>query len=187
MSTTRLLAVVFWLLPVLALPGVSAFAQDKPPQEPAELAKARKDYQAEVKAAVDPITAAYLAKLDAMMKAFGAKGDLQSALAIQNEIRSLATTTTKAAPTIVGRWTWYGMTIEFTQDGTAKLSNGDVGKWKCIDKKAGKYEASWPGDGGRASIVLSADGDTIACRDLRLRNGPISYGQRVRRPWLGKP
>ena len=42
------------------------------------LVKARKQYEADVKAVVDPITTAYLKKLDKMLKDFGGKGDLES-------------------------------------------------------------------------------------------------------------
>jgi hypothetical protein len=59
-------------------------------QEPADLVKARNAYKAEVEAAMAPITAAYLKQLEEMKKAYGAKGDLTSALALQKEIDTFA-------------------------------------------------------------------------------------------------
>jgi len=46
----------------------------------------REGYQAELKAAQDPITAKYLKQLDAMMRKFGGEGDLKNAQAIKDEI-----------------------------------------------------------------------------------------------------
>lgn len=78
-----------YLFVALLLSTVPALAEDKPTKEPAALIKARATYDAKVKAAVDPIKAAYLKHLDGMMKEYGAAGDLESAQAVQKEIKSL--------------------------------------------------------------------------------------------------
>jgi len=49
-----------YLLVVLLLSTVPALAEDTPTKEPAALVHARAAYEAKVKAAVDPIKAAYL-------------------------------------------------------------------------------------------------------------------------------
>jgi len=145
------------MLIVLLLTTVSAFAEDKPAQEPADLVKIRKLYETKVKAAVDPITAAYVKKLDEMKKAYGAKGDLESAQAVQKEIESMSTT--KPAMTLVGKWTWAGGIAEFQKDGSGKCGNS-TSKWKCLDKKAHKYQIVWAA-GVTDWVQISSDGTTI--------------------------
>ncbi|MEI8375296.1 MAG: hypothetical protein WCJ35_20950 [Planctomycetota bacterium] len=163
------------MLIVLLLTTV-ALAQDNPAQEPAALVKARKDYEAEIKAAVDPITVAYLKKLDGMMKAFGAEGDLESAQIVQKEIKSFTSENTTAKPksaikrktevTIVGKWTFgSGRTNEFQQDGTVKCSDGNPGTWKCLDKKTRRYRIVWSQGGWVDLLQLSSDGATYAARN----------------------
>ncbi|MGD0900832.1 MAG: hypothetical protein ABR915_23620, partial [Thermoguttaceae bacterium] len=70
---------------------VSPVFADEPSKEPADLVKARAAYKAQIKAAVDPITADYLKTLDTMMKAYGAAGDLDSAQTVKAEIKALST------------------------------------------------------------------------------------------------
>jgi len=159
----------FAMLAVLLLTTFSAFAEDKPAKEPTDLVKLRKAYDAKVKAAVDPITAAYLTKLDEMKKAYGAKGDLESAQAVQKEIEAMTSEKAKSqikrksAVTIVGKWVWpSGETVEFQKDGTCKNGGGFTGKWNCLDNKARKYQASWT-TGSVDSMVMSSDGATIVC------------------------
>ncbi len=162
------------MLVTLLLTTVTTFAEDKPAKEPADLVKIRKAYEAKVKAAVEPITEAYLKKLDEMKKAYGAKGDLESAQAIQKEIESMtpekaaAKTTTKSKATakrkaevgIVGKWTWSDHVIDFLEDGTFKLSNGDRGKWGCLDRKTRRYENSLGN-----KMLLTADGTTMLVKN----------------------
>jgi hypothetical protein len=152
-----------YLLVLLLLSTVSAFADDKPTQEPAALVQARKVYEAKVKAAVDPIRAAYLKQLDEMKKAFGAKGDLASAQAVQSEINSLGT-----PATIVGKWNLAAnnYSVEFKADGTATTNTGPTAKWRCLDKKARTYQASWS-NGDVALMLLSSDGSTLSVKNTR--------------------
>ena len=154
---------------VLLLTMVSALAEEKAAKDPADLAKLRKAYEAKVKAVVDPITTVYLKKLNEMKKAYGAKGDLESAQAVQKEIDSLTTTKPKSAITIIGRWDWGdGNTMELKEDGTAKSSNGETGKWRCIDKKTHRYETSWGN-----LMVMSSDGTTILLKSPNGRTGTV--------------
>ena len=141
------------------------------------LAKARRDYEAKIKAVVNPITAANMKKLDEMKKAYGAKGDLVSAQAVQKEIDSLSPT--KPVLTILGKWAWVDrVTVEFLEDGTVKNSGGITGKWTCLDKKMGNYRVSWS-DGGFDWMQMSRDGSALACKNNRDR---IWTGQRLPEP-----
>jgi hypothetical protein len=160
----------FTILIVLILTTFSAIAQDKPSKEPAALALARENYEAKIKAAVDPIKAAFLKHLETMKKAYGAKGDLESAQAVQNEIDSLTTTKPKPAVTIVGKWSWNkSTTAEFREDGTAKCSDGNTGKWKCLDKKTHKYQTVWA-DGNFDRMQMSADGQSSTVKNNNTNN-----------------
>jgi hypothetical protein len=62
---------------------VTAFAVEG---EPAELANVRVRYTQETGLAVAPVKLRYLATLDALKKSLGAKGQVNDALAVQNEI-----------------------------------------------------------------------------------------------------
>jgi hypothetical protein len=137
-----------------------------PSKEPADLVKARLDYEAKVKAAVDPITAAYLEQLDAMMKAYGAAGDLDSAQAVKAEIKARsAGQPSPAAPTAIGKWLWpSGEGVELKPNGEAVwLADGHVGKWSCLDRKARRYAVAWKN--GTDYMILSADGSTAICKN----------------------
>lgn len=57
--------------------------------EPEELVKVRASYQQQIKAATDPIKQKYADYLEGLKKAYGAKGDVAGALAIQTEIDTL--------------------------------------------------------------------------------------------------
>jgi hypothetical protein len=57
--------------------------------EPAELTKTRAAYQQQIKMATDPIKQKYADYLEGLKKTYGAKGDVDGALAIQKEIESL--------------------------------------------------------------------------------------------------
>lgn len=97
MKRMALLIVLITALPILA--------QEPVPQEPPALVKARKDYEAKIKAVVAPITADYLRQLDKMMKTLGGKGDLAGAQAVKREIEAVqaspVVSDTKQAP---GKW-----------------------------------------------------------------------------------
>jgi len=151
---------------VLMFLVVSPLFAGEPSKEPADLAKARLDYEAKVKAAVDPITAAYLKQLDAMMKAYGAAGDLDSAQAVKAEIKArTAGQPSPAVPTLVGKWLWpSGECVEVKPNGEAVWqANGGKGKWVCLDKKARRYEIAWKS--GTDYMILSADGSTAICKN----------------------
>lgn len=157
---------------LLLLTTASAFAADKAVPDPAALVKARKAYDAKVKAAVDPITAAYLKHLEGMKKAYDGKRDVVAAQAVQNEIDSLTTTMS-----LVGKWTWGGEgTAEFWEDGSCTHSSGSTGKWTCVDKKTRKYRVSWS-SGYLNRLLMSADGTTILGKNNK---GETWTAQRLR-------
>jgi hypothetical protein len=158
------------ILVVLLSATIPALADDKPAAEPADLVKARQDYEAQIKAAVDPITATYLKKLDAMMKAFGAAGDLDAASIVREEIRAIKARTSPV--TIVGKWNWHvNDLIEFRPDGTViNLRNNDRGHWRCTDAKERKYHVLWR-SGGFDNVVISADGLSLSAKN----NGGDSF------------
>jgi len=157
---------------ILLLTAVSARAQESPGKEPAALVKLRKAYEAKVKAAVDPITAAYLKKLDEMKKSYGAEGDLESAQAVQKEIESLTTNKPKSAVTIAGTWSWGNAIVKFQDDGSGTYDADGrgqgltSGRWKCLDKKKRTYQVSWS-TGSVDLMLLSPEGDTMICRNTK--------------------
>ena len=61
-----------------------------PSDEPAELVSARARYTQEADAGIATIKQRYLAGLDLMKRAFGAKGNVNDALAVQKEIDRVA-------------------------------------------------------------------------------------------------
>jgi|688.fasta_scaffold1613271_1 hypothetical protein len=72
------------LLAIPAVIGVS-FAADPP-----QLTSVRASYQKQIEAATAPITAKYVEYLENLKKELGAKGDLDAALAVQNELDAIA-------------------------------------------------------------------------------------------------
>lgn len=68
--------------------GDQASAQTAP-AEPEELLKVRASYQQQIKTATDPIKQKYAEYLEGLKKTYGAKGDVNAAIAIQREINSL--------------------------------------------------------------------------------------------------
>ena len=166
-------------LVVLLLATVTVLAADKPAKEPAALVQARKVYEAKIKAVVDPIKDAYVKQLEKMKRAYGAKGDLTSALAVQREIDSLTTAVKITKITIVGVWAWPGGSpVTFQEDGTAKASNGGTAKWTCLDKKTLKYQVSWS-SGVVDWLLMSPDGTTLVIKNSR---GETYTTQKLREP-----
>jgi hypothetical protein len=164
------------MLVLVFLTTILAFADDKPAAEPDALVKARKAYEKRVKEAVDPIRADYLKTLDAMMRRFGGEGNLEAAQAVKAEIKVLSTVTVDCtAVSVLGRWSWNGGIAEFKADGRAAHSGGNFGRWKCLDKKAGRYSVEWK---GRAvdSLLLSPDGSAI---DARNNKGESFHAERI--------
>ena len=80
---------------------VSAVSAQKPAKEPVALTEARDTYDARIRAAVAPITGEYLRELDKMMKSFGAAGDLESAQAVQNEIKEIKELSSGGAKSVI--------------------------------------------------------------------------------------
>ena len=128
------------------------------------LSKPGRSYEAQIKAAVDPITAVYLKKLDGMMKAYGAKGDLEAAQVVRNEIKRIVATKSTPKKTIVGRWAWApGQIVEIREDGTGKATDGSTCRWTCTDSKARKFRLTWSGNATDTG-QLSTDGSTISLK-----------------------
>lgn len=76
--------------------GVNLRAEDAPEtKEPKELLQARITYQNSMKAVGDPIKRKYIVQLEDMKKRYGAKGDIESATAIDKEIKGLAVNSDK--------------------------------------------------------------------------------------------
>ena len=70
--------------------------------EPAALTKAREKYQRDIV----PITKAYLEKLEALKKEFGAKGDVPAVNAVQEEIEEIKPPPPDKKTTLEGAWYW---------------------------------------------------------------------------------
>jgi hypothetical protein len=144
-------------------------------KEPADLVRAKEIFEAKIKAVTNPITAAYIVKLEAMKKVYGAKGDLESALAVQKEIDRLATASAEMA--LVGKWAWRGeKVVEFFGDGLLKSSDGFTGTWKCLDAKARTYQASW-NSGSVDTMALSSDGLELAIGNSKSGKGSARRSQ----------
>ena len=60
-------------------------------RDPARLSSLRNQYQAAVERATKPVTASYLAELQKLKTEFARKGDLESAIAVEQEMKRLAT------------------------------------------------------------------------------------------------
>jgi hypothetical protein len=85
----------------------------------------------------------------------------------------------KSAPTIVGKWAWSdGGTAEFRGDGTAKSSNGNPGRWKCLDKKTRKYQVAWS-NGAADWMLISSDGAGLTSKNTE---GKTFTAQRLPEP-----
>jgi hypothetical protein len=159
-----------------------AAAGNKPAEDPAALAKARKAYDAKAKEVVDPIKAEYVKKLEGMKKDFGAKGDVASALAVEREIKGLIPANND---TILGKWLWLDgnkdNAVEFRADGTASDHPGNPVKWLCIDKKARRYQTVWPTLKLVGVIQMSPDGFTLTIAS-RNRGGGVANFTALRLP-----
>jgi len=132
------IAVLFLALPL--------FAQDPEKKEPPALVKARADYQTEVARVLTPVTKTYLDKLEALKKDLGAKGKIEEAMAVQQEIEAVTPKTVSKDPSIVGTWLFSypggdSRVVVLARDGKATVSDGsgrrqiDTGTWSRIGKK----------------------------------------------------
>ena len=166
MKTVKLLliACVFWSIHGVSLAQVKA--------EPPELTKARKNYDKKIVDTIYPITKAYLEKLEELKREYGAKGELESAQAIQSEINKVgkANKSTKIASvkthSIVGKWQWHDTeSIEIKADGTARwkdnVKQSNTGRWRCVDQKNRKYYFKWVGEAWDFA-VMSEDGNSLS-------------------------
>lgn len=86
MNTPRLLLLAF-----AVFMGASVAA------DPPRLTSVRASYQKQIEAATAPITAKYVEYLENLKKDLGAKGDLDGALAVQNELDEIAGSATAAS------------------------------------------------------------------------------------------
>jgi hypothetical protein len=128
--------------------------------EPSALVQARKTHDAKLQKATETISEEYLKKLAELKQGFMAKGDLESALAVQKEIDKI-----NFPNSIVGVWQWPSSKVEFKKDGTCKIANAS-GKWKCLDKKTKKYQIVWS-TGFIDTVTLALDGKSLAGKNNR--------------------
>jgi hypothetical protein len=117
--------IFFTALPILAEEPIA--------QEPPALVKARKDYEAKIKAVVAPLKADYLRQLDKMKKTLGGKGDVAGAQAVQKEIEAVekwvAVSRGTSDKESSGRWLDVVPRIDITRDrvtGGWMLTKGGV-------------------------------------------------------------
>jgi hypothetical protein len=127
------IAVLFLALPL--------FAQDTEKKEPAALVKAREDYQRDIL----PITKKYVAKLEALKKDLGGRGDLDGATAVQAEIDTVKPDDDGSKNgALFGVWIGKYGTYEFRAGSRAWYTNNDgkkiEGKWTLKEKK---FIATW--------------------------------------------
>jgi hypothetical protein len=123
----------------LALP---LFAQDTEKKEPAALTKAREGYQVEVARVLTPVTKTYLDKLEALKKDLGAKGKIEEAMAVQQEIE--AVTPKPMSESFFGKWKDRYGTWEFRAGGKCSLT-GSNGKKDGVWQRSGKdIVVTWP-------------------------------------------
>ena len=101
---------------------------DNESKEPAVLTQARKTYNAQVNAALDPIKKKHLAQLEELKKKLGGKGDLEGATAVQKEIVFIKSIS--------------------AGDAGDKVENNDVPENLIVDLKSRKltYSANAPSD-----------------------------------------
>jgi hypothetical protein len=108
---------------------ITVYADDK---DPAELAQSKAAYQAQVKAAMEPIQKKYLQILDALKKKLGGQGDLEGAQRVQKEIEAVAIMDKKDSANLLYSMEWDGkLDPEKTEAGLIlKSSGGDFEKLK---------------------------------------------------------
>ncbi|HCE42820.1 MAG TPA: hypothetical protein DET40_04680 [Lentisphaeria bacterium] len=168
------------LVSVLFIAGL--YADDK---DPAELTQARSTFQTQMKAATTPIVQRYLQQLDALKKSLGAKGDVNAALAVQQEMDSLkesSSNDTRASSALPK----YEMKIlsasavDVASAATLKdaaptvkatSSNGECPVSNIVD---GNINTNGALDAQTGSIAISLDRQ-ITCRKLYLFQRPSNF------------
>ncbi|MGD0900814.1 MAG: hypothetical protein ABR915_23530 [Thermoguttaceae bacterium] len=100
------------------------------------------------------------------MRDFGAAGDLDSARAVQQEVKALTPLTNAKPDRIVGKWIWAGgvEVATFQENGTVNHTDGGTGTWTCVDRKLRRYQVAWK-NGHVDRIAVSADGTSAKCRN----------------------
>jgi hypothetical protein len=148
------IAVLFLSLPL--------FSQDTEKKEPTALTKAREGYQVEVARVLMPVTKTYLDRLEALKKDLGAKGKIEEAMAVQQEIEQVTPRPVSKDPAIVGIWTFgpYG-TAQFNADGTSRIEKVP-GRW-VKGKKSGTYRVTW--DSGYSNDLVTVTKDKFKTID----------------------
>jgi hypothetical protein len=154
------------------------FSQDEP-KEPEALVKAREVYQKEVKRVTEPIIKDYLAKLDALKKELGGKGDAEGAMAVQKEIGALKEA--QADPTEPKK-DWIEGTWQYSAEGGTWYR--DFKNGKCRVRREGRV--AWEG----TYIVISpkkvvtsgggSDQDNILRSDGKLDIAGVFRAKRVK-------
>jgi hypothetical protein len=143
------IAVLFLALPLFA-------------QEPPALVKARADYQTEAARVLTPVTKVYLDKLEALKRELGAKGKIEEATFVQQEIEAVTPKPVSKDPAIVGTWVFgpYG-TAQFNADGTSRIEKVS-GRW-MKGKKSGTYRVTW--DSGYSNDLVTVTKDKFKTID----------------------
>ncbi len=141
------------VMAVLALVAMTGYSEDaKETKEPAELTAAKKAYAEQIEKVTAPVRAKQIATLQKLQKQLTVKGDLQGALAVQNEIEAINSGKT-GPPTMesfTGEWTY-----------------GDPAGWSfpATFKKEGSTWYMVPGNGGKKREVSLKDGKLYVTTD----------------------
>jgi hypothetical protein len=177
-------SLMFLVLILIPIPGL---AQEKADKEPAALAEARRVYEAKLKAVVEPLTTAYVKKLDQMKRQYGSKGDLASANAVQGEIAGLTGANAGGEAIRMGAsggfvgttWQYRGRAdspITYREGGiaTCPIWHGQ-GKWKAVDQSTIIQEE--PG-GNRIRVTFTTDRQATLWEYLN--NSDVQYAIRAK-------
>ncbi len=121
------------LMAVIALVAITGYSEDnKESKEPAELTAAKADYAAQIEKVTAPIKAKQITRLEKLKTQLTKKGDLEGALAVQDEIDALANDDESL---LLGKWEMkldmgYTSIWTFKKDGTVLSTNGiKSGRW----------------------------------------------------------
>jgi len=154
----RIAAIALALTVGLPLAGVA--------EEPEELVKARKTYREKIEKLTAPVTKSYIKHLEAMKRKLGAKGEIEQALAVQQEIDSVSAALPPPSgdKAIVGTWRADGnpeQVVTFYADGRCKATWFGAKNWKHLQDDNFVLNADPP---LRIEIKLSIDRKGIVWR-----------------------
>jgi len=176
MEVFKMKTMVMLVMAVLALVAIAGYSDGKSSptkkaannseddatasKEPSALTVARKAYQTQVNAALDPIKKKYIAQLEELKKQLGGKGDLEGATAVQREIDAVnraakkenigtadgdEATDNSYEPTGMWKFTCttsgWSSTLDIKDDGTCHVGDGRNGTWEV---KGGKLTVTLP-------------------------------------------